>query len=127
MMLFYQVMNIKICKFIFYMIIIIDLIRNETLLRDYPDHHFVAGGSTQNTMRAATVIIIFLLIYLLNIKHLFSSGYFNNLVLVFIWVVSVKINIINYYMIQLQKQVLHYVIKFIMILKDMYTLVLVLY
>ena len=33
----------------------IDLIRNETLLRDYPNHQFVAGGSTQNTMRAATV------------------------------------------------------------------------
>ncbi len=37
------------------MILIIDLIRNETLLRDYPNHQFVAGGSTQNTMRAATV------------------------------------------------------------------------
>lgn len=27
---------------------------NETILRDYPNHQFVAGGSTQNTMRAAT-------------------------------------------------------------------------
>ncbi len=35
-----------------------NLIRNETLLRDYPNHQFVAGGSTQNTMRAATVCII---------------------------------------------------------------------
>ncbi|CAF1334415.1 unnamed protein product [Adineta steineri] len=26
----------------------------EKLLHDYPNHHFVAGGSTQNTMRAAT-------------------------------------------------------------------------
>jgi len=26
----------------------------ENLLREYPDHHFVAGGATQNTMRAAT-------------------------------------------------------------------------
>jgi len=30
---------------------------NETLLRDYPNHQFVAGGSTQNTMRAATWIL----------------------------------------------------------------------
>lgn len=29
---------------------------NETLLRDYPNHQFVAGGATQNSMRAATVI-----------------------------------------------------------------------
>lgn len=27
---------------------------NETLLRDFPNHQFVAGGATQNTMRAAT-------------------------------------------------------------------------
>ena len=30
---------------------------NETLLRDYPNHQFVAGGATQNSMRGATVII----------------------------------------------------------------------
>ena len=29
--------------------------RNEVLLRDYPNHQFVAGGATQNSMRAATV------------------------------------------------------------------------
>jgi len=45
-------------------IIIIDLIRNEKLLREYPKHQFVAGGSTQNTMRAATVKIIFFLIFI---------------------------------------------------------------
>ncbi|CAF4601030.1 unnamed protein product, partial [Rotaria socialis] len=30
---------------------------NETILRDYPNHQFVAGGSTQNSMRAATWIL----------------------------------------------------------------------
>jgi adenosine kinase len=30
---------------------------NETLLLDHPNHQFVAGGATQNTMRAATVIL----------------------------------------------------------------------
>jgi hypothetical protein len=45
------------------MIIIIDLIRNETLLRDYPNHQFLAGGSTQNSMRAATVTFPFSDIY----------------------------------------------------------------
>jgi hypothetical protein len=30
---------------------------NESLLRDYPNHQFIAGGATQNTMRAATVNI----------------------------------------------------------------------
>ncbi|CAF1284581.1 unnamed protein product [Rotaria sordida] len=30
---------------------------NETILRDFPNHHFVAGGSTQNTMRAATWLL----------------------------------------------------------------------
>ena len=31
---------------------------NETLLRDYPNHQFVAGGSTQNSIRAATVTFL---------------------------------------------------------------------
>jgi hypothetical protein len=35
------------------------IFRNETLLRDYPNHQFIAGGATQNTMRASTVNIFF--------------------------------------------------------------------
>ncbi len=50
-------------KKIFFLVTIFVLIRNEVLLRDYPNHHFVAGGSTQNTMRAATVTFCFLIIY----------------------------------------------------------------
>jgi len=30
---------------------------NESLLRDYPNHQFIAGGATQNTMRAATWLL----------------------------------------------------------------------
>jgi hypothetical protein len=30
---------------------------NESLLRDYPNHQFVAGGAAENAMRAATVNI----------------------------------------------------------------------
>ncbi|UJR16035.1 hypothetical protein I4U23_002949 [Adineta vaga] len=30
---------------------------NESLLRDYPNHQFVAGGATQNSMRAATWLL----------------------------------------------------------------------
>lgn len=62
MMRFSRRTNTKDCEFsnVFAVCFLLNLfriesIRNETLLRDFPNHQFVAGGATQNTMRAATV------------------------------------------------------------------------